>query len=161
MAVFVASLGVSLVMSTSITWAQVPNPGLTGSSPTTPSCSKPRLFGVLVPWYEYLDVASDSNDLCKVNFPSNPGAANENGGVLGAHSAFFLIVLAVAEDLIRIAALTAVGYIIYGGIQYMLSGGSPDATKKAQNTIINSLIGLTVAILATSIVSLVGHKLGS
>jgi len=81
--------------------------------------------------------------------------------VLGAHSAFFLIVLAVAEDLIRVAALVAVGYIMYGGIQYMTSGGSPDATKKAQNTIINSLIGLVIAILATSIVSFIGHQLGA
>jgi hypothetical protein len=159
-AVFVVTLGISLVMFTSAAWAAVPNPGPSGSPPSAPSCSKPRLFGVLVPWYEYLDISSDSDGLCKVNFPSDPGVGGKNG-VLGAHSAFFLIVLAVGEDLVRIAALVAVGYILYGGTLYMTSGGSPDATKKAQNTVINSLIGLTIAILATSIVSLIGHKLGA
>lgn len=154
-----ATLSVVAVMSMSTASAAIPISG-GGGPPATGSCAKPKLFGVLVPWYEYLQVGSDSSGLCKIQFPSNPGAANEgNSGVLGAHSAFFLIALAVVDDMVRVAALIAVGYIIYAGVQYMTSGGSPEGTKKAQNTIINALIGLTLAIFATSIVTLVGHKL--
>ena len=68
-----------------------------------------------------------------------------------------LIALALLDDLIRIAALVAVGYVIYGGIQYSTSQGSPDATKKAQSTIINALIGVSMAVLAASIVAFIGN----
>jgi hypothetical protein len=71
-----------------------------------------------------------------------------------------LIGLAILDDLIRIAALVAVGYVIYGGIQYVTSQGSPDATGKAQQTIINALIGVVLATLAASIVNLIGTRLG-
>lgn len=76
-------------------------------------------------------------------------------------SALLLIGLAILDDLIRIAALVAVGYVIYGGFLYMTSQGSPDGTKRAQGTIINALVGLVIAILAASIVSFIGNKLGS
>jgi hypothetical protein len=76
-------------------------------------------------------------------------------------SGLLLIGLAILDDLLRIATLVAVGYVIYGGIQYMISNGSPDATKKAQKTIINALVGLVIAILAASIVSFIGGRLGS
>jgi hypothetical protein len=54
----------------------------------------------------------------------------------------------------------AVGYVIYGGIQYVTSQGSPDATKKAQQTIINALIGVVLAVLAASIVAFIGNRFG-
>ena len=80
--------------------------------------------------------------------------------MLGSHSWFLLIGLAILDDLIRIAALVAVGFVIYGGIQYVTSQGSPDQTKQAQQTIINALIGLVLAILASSIVAFIGNRLG-
>ena len=76
-------------------------------------------------------------------------------------SGLLLIGLAILDDLIRIATLVAVGYVIYGGFQYMTSNGDPGGTKKAQQTIINALVGLVIAILAASIVSFIGGKLGS
>ncbi|HUB93093.1 MAG TPA: pilin [Verrucomicrobiae bacterium] len=76
-------------------------------------------------------------------------------------SGLLLIGLAVLDDLIRIATLVAVGYVIYGGFLYMTSQGSPDGTKRAQGTIINALVGLVIAILAASIVSFIGDKLGT
>jgi len=71
-----------------------------------------------------------------------------------------LIGLAILDDLIRVAALVAVGYVIYAGFQYMTSGGSPDKTKKAQNSIIDALVGLGIAVLAASIVAFIGNQLG-
>ena len=76
-------------------------------------------------------------------------------------SGLLLIGMAVLDDLIRIAAMVAVGYVIYGGFLYMTSQGSPDGTKRAQGTIVNALVGLVIAILAASIVSFIGNRLGS
>jgi hypothetical protein len=71
-----------------------------------------------------------------------------------------LVLLAVIDDLLRLAGLLAVGYVIYGAIRYILSQGSPEETAKAQSTIVNALIGLALAMLAVGIVSFVGGKLG-
>ena len=108
---------------------------------------KPTFFG-LVPWYQYLTL--DGN--CNITSVTN-------SNVISSHSPLLLIVLAIVDDLIRIAALVAVGYIIYGGITYIISQGSPDQTKKAQSTVINALIGLVLAVTAASIVSFIGNKL--
>lgn len=119
------------------------------------TCNKPTFLGVLKPWYEYLNLAPDAVGKCSVtNF-------NDSAHVLGQHSPFLLIALAILDDLIRVAALVAVGYVIYGGIQYSTSQGSPDSTRKAQSTIINALIGVAVSVLAASIVAFIGKRLGS
>jgi hypothetical protein len=119
----------------------------------TLTCS--RSFFGLKPWYAYLQY---NKTTCAITSFNGPKGTVTN--VLGAHSAFLLIGLAILDDLVRIAALVAVGYVIYGGIQYVTSQGSPDATKKAQQTIINALIGLVVAVTAAAIVSFIGGKLG-
>jgi len=114
------------------------------------------LFG-LVPWYEYLTPTINAGGCDPRSFQNfqNTGGT----GFFGAQSPILLIGLAILDDLIRIAALIAVGYVIYGGIQYVTSQGSPDATRKAQQTIINALIGVTVAILAAAIVGFIGNSL--
>jgi hypothetical protein len=123
---------------------------------TAVTCGKATLFG-LVPWYQYLTpVVNQSTQQCNFTEFQNPTA----GGILDIHSPFFLIALAVLDDLIRVAALVAVGYVIYGGIQYVTSQGSPDSTSKAQQTIINALIGVTLAMLAAAIVGFIGNSLG-
>lgn len=121
----------------------------------TPDCSKKTFMG-LVPWFQYLNVEYHAPTAsCRItNF-------NDSTQALGAHSPFLLIGLAILEDLIRLAALIAVGYVIYGGFQYMTSQGAPDSTKKAQQTIINAVIGVVIAILAASGVAYLGHRLGA
>ena len=112
------------------------------------SCSKPFLG--LETWYHYLPASSFNGDCSIKSFD-----------VLGANSGFLLIAVAILDDLIRIAGLVAVGYVIWGGIQYVTSQGSPDMTKKAQSTLINALIGVAVAIIAASAVAFIGNKLAS
>jgi lysylphosphatidylglycerol synthetase-like protein (DUF2156 family) len=120
-------------------------------------CAKPTFFG-LVPWYQYLNVSVDAAGRCAVT-DFNGTNAGPNF-VLGSHSSFLLIGLAILDDLIRVAAMVSVGYVIYGGIQYMTSQGSPDMTKKAQQTIINALIGVAIALISVGIVSFIGNRLG-
>jgi hypothetical protein len=91
----------------------------------------------------------------------------ESGNVLGTDQAggktaspFLLIGLAILQDLVRVAALVAVGFVIFGGFKYITSQGAPEDTKEALKTIINALIGLAFAILAAGIVGFIGSKLG-
>ncbi len=69
------------------------------------------------------------------------------------------ILLAIVEIMLRIAALVAVGFVIYGGFRYILSQGEPEQQNQARSTIINALIGLLVSALATAIVSFIFHNI--
>jgi hypothetical protein len=117
------------------------------------ACADHTFLG-LIPWYHYLTLVQDSaTNTCKItNF-------DDTAKVLGSQSPFLLIGLAILDDLIRVAALVAVGFVIYGGIQYVTSQGSPDSTNKARQTIINALVGLVLAVVAASLVSFIGGRL--
>jgi hypothetical protein len=121
-----------------------------------PSGCENQFFG-LVPWYHYLPATDFGGKgtlgACDINgnFSLLP---TSGGGDLP------LVLLAVVDDLLRIAGMIAVGFVIYGAIQYIASQGSPDATAKAQSTIINALIGLAIAIVAITFVSFLGRSLG-
>ncbi|MHB1864870.1 MAG: hypothetical protein ACYCPS_01735 [Candidatus Saccharimonadales bacterium] len=69
------------------------------------------------------------------------------------------IVAAVIEILLRVAALVAVGIIIYAGIQYTTSQGNPEKTSKALSAIISAAAGLAICILAAAIVTFIAEKL--
>ncbi len=127
----------------------------TASRPTASStgCDKPKLLGIFVPWYQYLTLGRDSvtGDCTVGNFRVLPG---------GGHTSDFLAIgLAVVDDLLRLAGLAAVIFVIYGGVQYATSQGSPDATAKAQSAILNALIGLAIAMVAVVFVTFIGNAL--
>jgi hypothetical protein len=71
-----------------------------------------------------------------------------------------LIVLAIVDILLRVAALVAVGYVVYGGVQFIVAQGEADQAKKARQTAINALIGLVIALISTGLVAFVGTRIG-
>lgn len=119
------------------------------------TCNKPTFFG-LEPWYEYLTVKpvqdqNGENTYCEV----------QSFTPLGKNSSVLLIALAIVDDLLRIAGIIAVVFIIVGGFKFITSQGSPDGTTQGRTTIINALIGLVIALVAISLVSFIGHKFGA
>lgn len=101
-------------------------------------------------WYKYLDQDTPVAGKCTLifNFPGDIAK----------------VVLALVEILLRVAGLVAVGYIVYGGFQFILSQGDAGAgnvpkTTIARHTVQNALIGLVIAMLATFIVRLIGNTL--
>lgn len=112
------------------------------------ACKEPNFFG-LITWYHYLDVDSKCN------------VKNFNILSSGKSSDVLLVLLAVVDDLLRVAGLLAVGFVIYGAIQFITSEGESDKTAKAQKTIVNALVGLVIAIAAVSVVTFVGGRLGA
>lgn len=104
-------------------------------------------ISIIPPWYKYIpkdEQASAASGKCELSFtfPDDIGA----------------ILLAVVEILLRIGAIVAIFYIIYGGFIYMTSQGEPDKAKNAQQTITNAVIGLVIALLATGVVSFLGRQ---
>jgi uncharacterized membrane protein len=114
--------------------------------------NRPDFLDVIPSWYKYLDMKKDSLGECAIQFDLIKNNKFNGGDIL-------LVGLGVIDILIRIAALVAVAFVLYGGIKYITSQGSPDATKSAQNTILNALIGLAIAIVAAAVVAFLGNYL--
>lgn len=113
-------------------------------------CSSGSFFG-FKSWYHYLDRTPDGCDIETFQiFPTD-----------STPSDIPLILLAVVDDLLRLAGIIAVAFVLVGAIQYVTSQGNPEDTAKAQSTVINALIGLAVAIVAVGFVSFLGSKLGA
>lgn len=136
----------------------------------------------LKPWYQYLganlnDGTTADNpgmsadeakkNLCNVRcFNVFTMGKDANGNQLvnecgQSSSDVALVLLAIADDLLRVAALVALGFVIVGAFKFVGSQGNPDSTAKAQDTIVNALLGLAIAVSAVAIVSFIGNKIGS
>ncbi|HWB39299.1 MAG TPA: hypothetical protein VG604_03600 [Candidatus Saccharimonadales bacterium] len=117
------------------------------------TCASGNGFFGLEPWYKFFPSSnfkggsSDQNKCDIVNFDPPTDVP--------------LILLAVIDDLLRVAGIMAVGFVIYGGFQYTASQGNPDATSRAQGTIINALVGMAIAMVSVLIVSFIGHALSN
>lgn len=117
-------------------------------SPTPVSAApcEPSVFFGLPAWYKYLETE-------KVPDPLTGGETCnvEMRGIEGT----WLIIAAVIEIMLRLAAMVAVGFIIYGGVTYILSQSQPDKVKQALKTTINAVVGLVIAIIAAALVSFI------
>jgi hypothetical protein len=96
-------------------------------------------------WYKYLDGVKD---------PNNGLCAPQMSGI----NDVWLVLAALIEILLRVAALMAVAFVIYGAASYMTSQGEPDKTTKARRTIINALVGLAIAIIAGATVGFIAGR---
>lgn len=116
-------------------------------------CASHDFLG-LPPWYKYLVAAGRMVENTKTHLCELNGAFQWDGG-----GDVTLVLLGIMDILLRLAALVAVGFIVYAGIQYITSDGEPGKTKEAQSTIINALVGLFIALIAVATVSFIGHAI--
>jgi ABC-type Fe3+ transport system permease subunit len=113
----------------------------------TAACQQSGNFFSFPTWHKYLshvDAGPDANT-CQPHLTSIWDV--------------WLIGAAVIEMLIRIAALLAIVYIVWGGVRYIQSRGDPNNTKSALNTIISAVGGLIIAVAATALISFVAGKI--
>ena len=94
-------------------------------------------------WYKYLQV--NPSDGCEITFEFPQDITK--------------VLLALFEILLRVAGIVAVVFVVVGGFQYITSSGEPDRAKAARGTIINALVGLVIAAMATVIVNVVAGRL--
>jgi hypothetical protein len=141
-------------------------------SPTQTAASCKKDFFGLEPWYQYIGVelvpngsTSPPYDSCEFkcfNVYDTGGGAGQPANTCGqTKSDIPLILLAVIDDLLRIAGLAAVAFIIYGAFEYVGSQGNSEVTAKAQSMVVNALIGLVVAMIAVVVVNFIGNNLGT
>jgi|GEM_PF-2677543 len=99
---------------------------------------------VFVPWYKYLNCTDGSPDTSGMKI----------GEVVTK------VAVAIIELLTRLAGLVAVGFVLYGSIQYITSQGEPEGLNSAKSTIINALIGFVLVVFAVSIIQFLGRAIG-
>lgn len=66
-----------------------------------------------------------------------------------------LMITSILNMAYAVAGIVAVGFIIYGGVTYATSVGDPSKIKKASQTLLYSIIGLVVVLLAAAITNFV------
>lgn len=132
------------------------SPGTTTGTPSS-QCSQSKKKSVnffrMPTWYQYLEYDPQT---CDVKF-----CVLGNGDNGCDKSSIPLVLLALIDIGLRIGALVAVGFVVYGGIKFVTSQGEPDEVKGARNTILNALIGLVIAMIATPMVVFLGTRLGA
>jgi hypothetical protein len=102
------------------------------------------------PWYRGLDCVTDAN-------------GNQTIEISGGSPAdiIFKVALNIIDIVLRLIGIAAVGFIIWGGFQYIISRGEPERTKSAIITIRNAIIGMVIAMVAAVIVSFVVGRLSA
>ena len=120
------------------------------------ACSAGNFF--LPTWYAYLVKAGRM--VTKNDAVNNVQYCDLNGKLMWKEGDLVLVALGILDIVLRIAGMVAVAFVIWGGIQYITSEGQPDKTKDAQQTIINALIGLVIAIISVSVISFIGNRIG-
>lgn len=118
------------------------------------SCPGGSLLG-LPSWHKHLEgVQTDEIDPITGTTTGNKVCSPQIDGL----SDIWKIVAAVLELLLRLASLIAIGLVVYGGVTYITSQGSPDKTKQALKTIINALVGLVISIIAAALVGFIAGR---
>ena len=111
------------------------------------SCNKYLLLGGVPAWFNDLDFESGT---CAVVWPSGKEGDSSSLGEF-----ISVIIKNIIQDLLAVAALVCVGYIIYGGYKLVLSSGDPAAVAKGKKTISGALIGMMISILSYAIIGFV------
>lgn len=109
-------------------------------------CAKHDFF-FLPTWYHYLKMSQDSLGRCApvFNFPND----------------IWVVVLALVEAMLRLAGFVAVLSVIVAGVEYMLTLGNAEKGVSARKRIVNSLIGLGIAVIAAALVQFIGDKVAT
>lgn len=97
-------------------------------------------------WWQYIpDGQVDAFNKCtpQVHFP---------GGI-------WPIGLALIDMLMFLAGIAAVISIIIAGVQYMFTMGNAEKGVSARKRIVNSVIGLAIVLIATTLVSFIGNSI--
>lgn len=96
----------------------------------------------------------DGNKVCVTDKDGNC-KKDENGATIYQRKGTMYYLNIIINVVLGVLGVVAVAMIIMGGIQYTTSQGDPAKAQKAQKTIIFSVVGLVIALLAFAIVNFV------
>ncbi len=113
-------------------------------------------ISMFIPSFAHAEAEACVSDPNQASNPISSGATcskskSNADNLFGADGIFHTI----ANTLIYIIGAVAVIMLIIGGFRYVVSQGSKDGVQQAKDTILYSVIGIIVAILAYAIVNFV------
>lgn len=92
--------------------------------------------------------AANNIELCDKNGQFNRLCALTSGN-------FGSVIGAAITLLFVIAVIVALGFLVWGGLKWILSGGDKSAVESARNTIVAAIVGLVIVFLSYFILNLV------
>lgn len=94
--------------------------------------------------------------------PADPtGAARQNtNNAIQVIGAFAYLISNIIGIIAAVAGLIFIFQIIIGGFNWLTSSGDKARLEKAQNTLLNAIIGLTIVLASYALISLIGNILG-
>lgn len=98
--------------------------------------------------------AVGSTSVCDTNVPQEIKDANGCGGG-GGSTDFANVICEIIKIVVGFMGAVAAIFVVVGGFQFMTSAGDAGKVAKAKQTILYSLIGLIVCVLAFAIVNFV------
>lgn len=142
----VLSIGLATLVGGSLLAVVVPEPAsakvLTSTS-TAADCSE--RFLTFPTWYRGLVEVKEMTTAYSTTWECVIQEPTDLSGFI------WHIVLNVLEIALQLVAYAAVGFILFGGFQFLTSAGSPDMAAKGRMTIINAAIGLAISVGAIAI----------
>ena len=135
----------SLTLADSMVTSGLTTFGITlkeGSVDTSTGCNK-SVFGMR-PWYYGLAVKSGST--CIVGTPASESDIT---------TFVWIVILNIVSDVMIAVGYLVLGFVIYGGYLYLLSGGDPGKVAKGKKTLTGALVGLAIVLLASVIVNFI------
>lgn len=99
------------------------------------NCSSPSFF-FLRPWSSYLP--------CR------------NGEVtIRSITDFIGLAMWAVDSLLKLVVYVSAGFIIFGGVKYMMAQGDQSSIAEAKSTVVNAGIGLVIAIASVALVQFI------
>jgi type IV secretory pathway VirB2 component (pilin) len=98
--------------------------------------------------------------LPSIALAQNPTTDTQVNPPTGAGETIYTLLQRVANTLLGISAVVAVIFLIIGGLRYVISAGNADSVETAKNTVLYSVIGLVIILLAFVIVNIITKLVG-
>jgi len=113
-----------------------------------------KLFAILTPAYVFL--TSGSFALADVNVDPCVNATGISAALCNIKAENFgNMISGLVNAAFVIAVIVALGYLIYGGIRWIMSQGDKTKVENARNHVIAAVIGLVIVFMAYLIISIV------
>lgn len=109
-------------------------------------------FNLLPPWYKGLEKDCNKSGNGGIKSPKEYGK--------GLEGWIIRIATNIIEALLYLVGYISVGFIIWGGIKFMLYGDNSQGIAGAKKTIQNAVIGLVISIFSVAIVNVVTGAFG-
>lgn len=122
------------------------------AQPTSQGNACDTSFTIFPRWYD--------NGLCKNGNIISPAEMTgaDTGEKFGKWAA--KLAMNIVSIILYAVGYVSLGFIIYGGFKYMISGDSSSGIQGAQKTIQNAVIGLVISILSVAVVTFITGAIG-